>query len=279
MTRVTVGGGSRISQTGTLRPTGTYAGEFDPSVGLPTTGTGRGGAILKGDYWKASGTGTIASLEPFTDFEEGDFLFAGINNAADVGDFFGNKASGGGGGGGDLQESYDNGDGTILIINGKPFVVYGAGGGAFGISEDGSLSLIFGDALATFLVGDFPSGTYQLITNTSIVSKGNIIKITTATALTDAASIAITLSHHTLTTASSRTFTRSYTGDSFKIAITLNATSATFTLPSGDKGIYNGTPSGTNTLVVTGATSGDRIIVVAEKMGTTYTWIGRNEIR
>lgn len=104
-------------------------------------------------------------------------------------------------------------------------------------------------------------------------------KIDTAIALTDAATIDITDAHHTLTTASSRTFTKSYTGDSVKMAITLNATSATFTLPAGDKGIYNGTPSGTNTLVVTGATSGDIIVVAIEKVGSVNIWVGRNSIR
>lgn len=103
-------------------------------------------------------------------------------------------------------------------------------------------------------------------------------KVTTATALTDAATIDITGTHHTLATASSRTFTISFTGDSIKLAITLSATSATFTLPSGHKGIYGGTPSGTNTLVVTGATSGDVILVAIEKIGSVYYWVGKNAI-
>ena len=95
MTRITVGGRSSVSQTGTLKPIGTYAGEFNPAIGLPTVGTGRDNAILKGDYWKASGSGTIASLTPFTAFEAGDLIYAEINNASVVGDFYGNKGTGG----------------------------------------------------------------------------------------------------------------------------------------------------------------------------------------
>lgn len=102
MTQVRVGGGSGVSRQGTSRQIGTYAGTFDPSVGLPTTGTGLNGAILKGDYWKATGAGTISALVPFTTFAEGDLIYALLNNADAVGEFVGNKGTGGGGGSGDL---------------------------------------------------------------------------------------------------------------------------------------------------------------------------------
>lgn len=95
MTGIRVGSSGSVSQKGTLRPSGTYAGIFDPSSGLPTTGTGRNGTILKGDFWQASGAGTIASLEPFTLFASGDLIYSNKNNATAVGDFFGNKGSGG----------------------------------------------------------------------------------------------------------------------------------------------------------------------------------------
>jgi hypothetical protein len=57
------------------------------------------------------------------------------------------------------------------------------------------------------------------------------------------------------------------------------ATSATFTLPTGDKGIYGGAPSGTNTLVVIGAVSGDKILVAIKKIGSVHYWVGKNAIR
>jgi hypothetical protein len=80
--------GVKVIVGGTGKYFGTYAGEFNPASGLPTTGSGTNGKILKGDYWKASGAGTIASLTPFTSMVAGDLLFAEINRAAVVGDFF-----------------------------------------------------------------------------------------------------------------------------------------------------------------------------------------------
>ena len=99
MAKVRVGGGSSASRAGTLRPQGTYAGTFNPASGLPTIGTGRNGAIVKGDWWLASGAGTIASLSPFTTFAAGDTITALVNNADAVGEFVGNKGTGGSGGG------------------------------------------------------------------------------------------------------------------------------------------------------------------------------------
>lgn len=97
MTRVTVSGGSQVSRGGTLRLQGTYAGQFDPSSGLPPSGTGKDGAILKGDYWDASVAGTITGLSPFEIFAEGDLIYALSNNADSAGEFLGNKGSGGAG--------------------------------------------------------------------------------------------------------------------------------------------------------------------------------------
>lgn len=82
----------RVKVGGTLKQVGTYAGEFNPSSGLPGSGSGRGGAILKGDFWKASATGTIADLEPFTVFQIGDLLYANKNNAQFAADFFGDRS-------------------------------------------------------------------------------------------------------------------------------------------------------------------------------------------
>lgn len=80
-------------KVGGARPIGTYAGTFDPSIGLPTVGTGRQGSILKGDYWLASGAGTIAGLSPFTVFAAGDIIIALVNNADEAGEFVGNKGT------------------------------------------------------------------------------------------------------------------------------------------------------------------------------------------
>ena len=100
MTKVRVGGGSSASRAGTLRPQGTYAGTFDPSVGLPTVGTGKNGAIVKSDWWLSSGAGTIAGLSPFTLFAAGDTITALVNNADAVAEFVGNKGTGGSAGAG-----------------------------------------------------------------------------------------------------------------------------------------------------------------------------------
>lgn len=99
MTQIQVGASCRIQTTGRKSLRGTYAGQFAPASGLPTTGTGVNGAILKSDFWDASATGSIAGLSPFTDFEIGDLIIANKNGASVVADFFGNKASGSGGGG------------------------------------------------------------------------------------------------------------------------------------------------------------------------------------
>jgi hypothetical protein len=80
MAKVRVGGGSSASRAGT----------FNPASGLPTAGTGKNGAIVKGDWWLASGSGTIASLSPFTVFAAGDTITALVNNADAVGEFVGN---------------------------------------------------------------------------------------------------------------------------------------------------------------------------------------------
>ena len=99
---------------------------------------------------------------------------------------------------------------------------------------------------------------------------------TDAVALTDAATIDLTGSKHTLTTATGGTFTNSFVGDFIELDITLNATSATFTFPSGYLCAFGGTASGDNTLVVTGATSGDLITVGIMKNGSQYKVLAIN---
>lgn len=93
---------------------------------------------------------------------------------------------------------------------------------------------------------------------------------TDSVSLVDGATIDLTGSKHTLATALGRTFTNSFTGDFIEIDITLSATSATFTFPSGYLCSFAGTASGDNTLAVTGATSGDLISVAIKKNGSQY---------
>lgn len=99
-----------------------------------------------------------------------------------------------------------------------------------------------------------------------------------AVALTDAATIDITGPKHTLTTATSRTFTISHAGDEGVIEITLNAASATMTFPAAWKVISEGTASGANTVGLSG-TSGDIYILAWIKIGSNYTVVAKNRNR
>jgi len=75
---------------------GTYAGVHDASGGsIPPTnnGSGVGGVILKGDYWRVSVAGTITSLVPFTDVSVGDLIYSTVDNANAVNQFFAVKGS------------------------------------------------------------------------------------------------------------------------------------------------------------------------------------------
>ena len=92
----------------------------------------------------------------------------------------------------------------------------------------------------------------------------------TAVALTDAATIDITGPKHTLSCSLGRTFTISHAGDDIVLVITLSATSATFTFPAAALCVADGTASGDNTLVITGATSGDKHLIAIAKVGSSY---------
>lgn len=92
----------------------------------------------------------------------------------------------------------------------------------------------------------------------------------TAVDLVDGATIDITGPKHTLATATGRTFTISHAGDDIMLWITLNATSATFTFPASALCRADGLSSGDNTLIITGATSGDKHAVAIIKVGSEY---------
>jgi hypothetical protein len=98
----------------------------------------------------------------------------------------------------------------------------------------------------------------------------------TAVALVDGATIDITGPKHTLSTALGRTFTISHAGDDIVLVITLSATSATFTFPAAALCVADGTASGDNTLVITGATSGDKHVVAIIKVGSSYYVASKN---
>ena len=95
-------------------------------------------------------------------------------------------------------------------------------------------------------------------------------------ALVDGATIDITGPKHTLATALGRTFTISHAGDDIVLVITLSATSATFTFPAAALCVADGTASGDNTLVITGATSGDKHVVAIIKVGSAYYVASKN---
>lgn len=65
---------------------GQFVGGHDASGGqLPTTGSGAGGAIDKGDFWRISVGGTIPGIGVL---RAGDVLYASIANASVAADFF-----------------------------------------------------------------------------------------------------------------------------------------------------------------------------------------------
>lgn len=102
-----------------------------------------------------------------------------------------------------------------------------------------------------------------------------VAKVNSATALTDGASIDITGPMHTLTTADSRTFTISYTGNFMLIETTLNSVEETMTFPVGSLCRADGVPSGDNTLTLEG-TSGDKHIIAIERIGSVNYVVSAN---
>jgi hypothetical protein len=95
-------------------------------------------------------------------------------------------------------------------------------------------------------------------------------------ALTDGSSITLTDSLHTLTTDEAAiTFTISHAGNDITIEVTLNATTATYTFPSGTLCVSEGVASGDNTLGLSGV-SGDKYIVSIKKVGSNYYVVAKN---
>jgi hypothetical protein len=114
----------------------------------------------------------------------------------------------------------------------------------------------------------------------AILSDADLASISnSAVALVDASTMDLTATKHTLTSsAATRTFTISYTGDDIVIEVTLNATSATYTFPATSKCISEGVASGNNTLSLSGQ-SGDIYIIAIKKIGSKYTVVSKNTFR
>jgi hypothetical protein len=94
-----------------------------------------------------------------------------------------------------------------------------------------------------------------------------------AVALTDGANITLTSGLHTLTTDEATiTFADSFADVFLLVEVTLNVTSATWTFSAGTSlGSFNGTPTGNNTITVTGIV-GDRVHLSRAKVGTNYSY-------
>lgn len=100
----------------------------------------------------------------------------------------------------------------------------------------------------------------------------------TETALTDGAAIALTTAKHTLSTAEAAiTFTDTYTEDYLAVEVTLNGiTASTWTFPAGSLCVLDGVASGDNTIAITGATAGDKILLSRWDSGSKKYYIAVN---
>lgn len=115
----------------------------------------------------------------------------------------------------------------------------------------------------------------QYPTNNAVIAYAQAA-INTAVALTDAASMDLTATKQTLTSAAAtRTFTISYTGDDITLEVTLNATSAVYTFPATALCVSEGVASGDNTLSLSGV-SGDKYIIGIKKVGNNYYVVSKN---
>lgn len=119
------------------------------------------------------------------------------------------------------------------------------------------------------------TGTLSDQTDLQTSLDARVDKVNSAGALVDGASIDLTATKHTLTTAESRTFTISYTGDDITLEITLNSTSEVQTFPATALCVSDGVSTGDNTLPMDGV-SGDKYIIAIKKIGSAYYVVGKN---
>lgn len=113
------------------------------------------------------------------------------------------------------------------------------------------------------------------LTNATPVTNKQLL-VNAAGALTDGATVTISLIKHTLTSVEGGiTFTISYTGDQTWTKIILNAASATWTFPSGALCVVEGVATGNNIAPVTGI-SGDTFLVNTVLFGSIHIVFVKN---
>ena len=94
--------------------------------------------------------------------------------------------------------------------------------------------------------------------------------------LSDAATVDISAKKATLeSSAATRTFTISYSGDDITLVVTLNTTDAVYTFPTGSLCVSEGVASGDNTLTLSGV-SGDKYVIGIKKVGSSYYVVSKN---
>lgn len=142
----------------------------------------------------------------------------------------------------------------------------GAGGvGSASTTAEGIIELL--------TQGEMNNGTDALRAATAETVKNRDGAVT---ALTPGSSVAISSDKCTLaTSAATVTFSITHTGDDMQVNVTLSATSATYTFPSGSLCVVNGIASGDNTAGITGV-SGDLHVICIRKMGSTYQVVIKN---
>lgn len=187
------------------------------------------------------------------------------------------------------QSTLDGGTGGYLIIGGV-----GGGGGAVD-SVNGQTGVVVLDAADvgalpdTYTPPDASESTKGIaeIANQSEVNTGtDDTRIVTAlklknrdgavATLSDSATTDITSDKWTwATSATTRTTTFSFNGDSSEGVITLTGTALTITFPSGCLCVSGGLASGDNTAALSGV-SGDKYYVSIRKMGSEYYVVIKN---
>jgi hypothetical protein len=172
------------------------------------------------------------------------------------------------GAGADTTAIHDNESGEINAITSKTTPV----SADVALIEDSAASY----AKKKVLLSALPIST---ATQTALDAKQALVNA--AVALTDAASITLTAIKHTLTTDEATiTFADAYTGDFLSNEITFNATGATWTFPTGSKLTYineAGTATtSTTTMTISGATSGDKMVMSRGLFGSQYYYIVKN---
>lgn len=100
----------------------------------------------------------------------------------------------------------------------------------------------------------------------------------TETALVDGAAITLSAAKHTLSTAEAAiTFTDTYAEDYLAVEVTLNGiTASTWTFPAGSLCILDGVASGDNTIAISGAVAGDKILLSRWDSGTKKYYVATN---